>query len=106
MKTNKSLPKPLILVASAMLWCGLNLHAQIGPTITNQPASQTNLPGTTATFSVAMAGAGPFTYQCQFNGSNFPKNPTTTVAGNGNYGHTGDDCRQRLGRWSRYPVKE
>jgi sugar lactone lactonase YvrE len=90
MKTNKSLPKPLILVASAMVWCGLNLHAQTGPTITNQPASQTNLPGTTVSFSVAVTGTGPFSYQWQFNGTNLPTNIITTVAGKGTAGYSGD----------------
>ncbi len=90
MKTNKSLPKPLILAASVLVWCGLNLHAQLGPTITNQPASQTNQPGTAVSFSVGVNGIGPFTYQWQFNGTNLP-NIITTVAGtNGNKNSSGD----------------
>ena len=89
MKTKKPLLKPLILVASAMVWCGLNLHAQ--PVITNQPASQTNLPGTTVSFSVAVNGTGPFTYQWRFNGTNLPNNLITTVAGNGSRTYSGDN---------------
>jgi sugar lactone lactonase YvrE len=88
MKTNKSLPKPLMLVAAAMVWCGLNLHAQ--PVIITQPASQTNLPGTTVSFSVGVTGTGPFSYQWQFNGTNFPNNIISTVAGNGVRGYAGN----------------
>ncbi len=89
-KTKKLLPTPLLLAASAMVWCGLNLHAQSGPTITNQPASQTNLPGTSVNFSVGVTGTGPFSYQWQFNGTNLPNNIITTVAGNGTATYAGD----------------
>ena len=91
MKTNKLLPKPLILAASVLVWFGLNLCAQ--PVITNQPASLTNLSGTTASFSVGVTGTGPFTYQWQFNGTNLPNNNTniiTTVAGKSGSGYSGD----------------
>jgi sugar lactone lactonase YvrE len=89
MKTNKSLPKPLILAASVLVWCGLNLHAQ--PVITNQPASLTNAPGTAANFSVAVNGTGPFTYQWQFNGAALPNNIITGVAGGYvSYSYSGD----------------
>ena len=64
-----------VLFASLMLFCGPSLHAQTAPTITVQPASQTNLPGTAVTFTVAANGAGPFTYQWRFNGTNLPKQP-------------------------------
>jgi sugar lactone lactonase YvrE len=57
--------------------------AQTGPSITLQPASQTNWAGASATLSVAVSGTGPFTYQWQFNGTNLPKNIITTVAGGG-----------------------
>ena len=50
MRTNKAVLKHLVLVASAVVWCALNLHAQSGPTITTQPASQTNLAGTSLDF--------------------------------------------------------
>ena len=90
MKTNKTLPKPLILVASAMVWCGFNLHAQLGPTITNQPASQTVWAGGNVTFAVGVSNTGgAFTYQWQLNSNNLP-NIITTVAGMGIPGYSGD----------------
>jgi len=55
-------------------------RAQTGPTITQQPQSQTNLAGANVTLSVAVSGTGPCTYQWQFNGANLP-NIITTVAG-------------------------
>ena len=79
----------LSLAASALLCCAANLPAQTPPAITTQPANQTAPPGTNVTFSVAVAGTGPFTYQWQFNGANIPNNIITTVAGNGTYGFTG-----------------
>ena len=82
--------KMLLIVATALVWCALNLHAQTAPTITTQPVSQTNLPGTTVSFSVAVNGTGPFTYQWQFNGNNFPNNIISTVAGNGSATYAGD----------------
>ena len=89
MKTKKLLQKPLILAASVLVWCGLNLHAQ--PVITNQPASLTNAPGTAANFSVAVNGTGPFTYQWQFNGAALPNNIITGVAGGYvSYSYSGD----------------
>ena len=66
------------------------LTVALPPTVAIQPASQTNLAGTTVSFSVAAAGIGPFTYQWQFNGSNFPNNIITTVAGSASYGFSGD----------------
>src|SRR5664280_996461 len=54
------------------------------PTITIQPASQTNLAGSTVSFDVTAGGTGPFTYQWQFNGNNIAPF-ITTVAGNGNF---------------------
>ena len=61
------------------------------------PANQTVLPGYTAVFSVAGSGAGPFSYQWQFNGTNIPNNIITTVAGNGIAGHTGDGGAAQVG---------
>ena len=87
---NTLVQRPLVLVASALVWSALNLHAQTAPTITTQPVSQTNLVGTTASFSVAVSGTGPFTYQWQFNGTNLPNNIITTVAGKSTSGFSGD----------------
>jgi sugar lactone lactonase YvrE len=55
------------------------LSVVLPPTITAQPASQTNRVGTTVSFSVAGTGTGPFSYQWQFNGTNLPNNIITTV---------------------------
>ncbi len=90
MKMNLPVWKWLPLVAGAMLGCALNLPAQTLPTITTQPASQTNLAGTSVTFTVAVSGTGPFTYQWQFNGVNLPNNIMSTVAGTSSYGYNGD----------------
>jgi hypothetical protein len=62
----------------------------IPPGITEQPVSQTNLFNSAASFSVAVSGTGPFTYQWQFNGKNLPNGIITTVAGNGTQGYSGD----------------
>ena len=88
MKTTKLVLKFFIFVT--LVWYALNVQAQTAPTITTEPASQTNLPGTTAIFSVAVNGTGPFTYQWQFNGTNLPDNLITTVAGNGVASYSGD----------------
>ena len=82
--------KRLSLVAGALMCCALNLPAQTAPTITTQPANQTNLAGANVTFSVAVSGTGPFTYQWQFNGTNLRTNIITTVAGNGTTMFSGD----------------
>jgi len=76
-------------VLATFVWCNMNLYAQTVPTIVTQPMSQTNLAGSTASFSVAVDGTGPFIYQWQFKGTNFP-NIITTVAGSGTYGFSGD----------------
>ena len=55
-----------------------------------EPADQTVMAGGTATFTVAVAGAGPFTFQWQLNGTNLPDGIITTVAGNGTHGFSGD----------------
>jgi hypothetical protein len=60
------------------------------PTITTQPTNQTVLAGSNVTFTVAVAGTGPFSYQWQFNGTNLPNNIISTVAGNGSHGYSGD----------------
>jgi sugar lactone lactonase YvrE len=84
--------KSTVCVASALLMCILPFRAQSIPTITitTQPAGQTNMAGTPVTFSVAVAGTGPFSYQWQFNGTNLANNLITTVAGNGAATFAGD----------------
>jgi len=64
------------------------------PLIVTQPVSQTVAVGASLTFDVSISGAGPFTYQWQFDGANY-LNPITsaiitTVAGNGALGYSGD----------------
>jgi sugar lactone lactonase YvrE len=66
------------------------LTVLLPPSVTVQPISQTNLPGTPASFGVTVDGVGPFTYQWQFNGTNFPNNIITTVAGDGSATFAGD----------------
>jgi sugar lactone lactonase YvrE len=48
------------------------------------------LAGSTASFSVAVSGTGPFAYQWQFDGTKLPDGIITTVAGNGTSGYSGD----------------
>ncbi|MGA2177433.1 MAG: PKD domain-containing protein [Verrucomicrobiota bacterium] len=60
------------------------------PGITAQPVSQTNLVQSTASFSVAVSGTGPFSYQWQFDGTDLPYDVISTVAGNGAWGYSGD----------------
>ena len=50
----------------------------VPPTITNQPASQTVLQGTCATFTVAASGTAPLYYQWQWNSTIFPPDTTST----------------------------
>ena len=69
------------LLAGVLLACTLRLPAQSPPVVTTPPTGQTNLAGTTASFSVGASGTGPFTYQWQFNGTNLPNGLITTVAG-------------------------
>jgi len=90
MKTKRPLLNLPGLLAGVLLACALRLPAQSPPVITTQPVGQTNLPGTTATFTVAVSGPGPFTYQWLFNGTNLPNNIITTVAGNGVGTYAGD----------------
>jgi len=90
MKTKDAVLQKLIWAASALLCCALNLPAQDAPTITTQPANQTNLAGADATFSVAVSGTGPFSYQWQFNGTNFPTIITTVAGKSALAGYSGD----------------
>ena len=69
----------------------LSAAAAASPTITTQPASKTTSVGGTATFSVVVAGTGPFTYQWSKNNTNLAgatgasyTTPATTSADNGN----------------------
>jgi len=64
--------------------------APVVPTITTEPASQTVVPGATATFSVIATGTAPLSYQWQKNGTNINgataasyTTPTTTTSDNG-----------------------
>ena len=65
------------------------LTVAIPPSVTTQPSSQTNQAGAGVNFSVVVNGTGPFIYQWQFNGTNFP-NIITTVAGDGVPTYSGD----------------
>jgi len=47
-------------------------------------------PGNNVTLSVSVTGPGPFSYQWQLNQTNLPSDIITTVAGNGNFGYSGD----------------
>ena len=88
MKTTWPKLKALALTALSVVTCTAPGFAQ--PTITVQPASQTILTGSNVIFTVTADGAGPFTYQWQFNGTNLPNNIITTVAGNNQTGFSGD----------------
>jgi sugar lactone lactonase YvrE len=66
------------------------LTVALPPTMAIQPASQTNLAGTTVAFNVTAGGIGPFSYQWQFNSTNLPNNIINTVAGNGTHNFSGD----------------
>jgi sugar lactone lactonase YvrE len=66
------------------------LAVGLPPVITAEPINQTVMAGGMATFSVAVSGTGPFTYQWQFDGTNLPNGIIATVAGNGNPDYSGD----------------
>jgi sugar lactone lactonase YvrE len=58
----------------------------IPPSILTQPQSQTNLAGTTATFTVAAYGSSPLTFTWQYNGTNLPPGSSSlTVSDPGSY---------------------
>jgi sugar lactone lactonase YvrE len=88
--------KPKMLRVAATLLATLTLvsaaHAQppLPPVIQSQPQSAVVPPGGTATFSVGVTGAGPFTYQWLWNGTNLPNNLITTIAGGGDGTALGD----------------
>lgn len=67
------------------------------PTIVSAPTNQVVLSGANVTFTIAASGAGPFTYQWQFNGTNLPNNIITTVAGGGaSFGDNGQATNASL----------
>jgi O-glycosyl hydrolase len=68
--------------------------AQVAPTITAQPVSQTVTAGQTATFTVTATGTAPLSYQWQMNGTAISgataasyTTPATTSSGNGDVFH-------------------
>ena len=81
-----TLMKKYLLALAALPTSAMALLAQ--PAITQQPSDQVVTNGRTAMLSVAVSGAGPFTYQWQFNGTNC--NFITTKAGNGTNDYSGD----------------
>ena len=60
------------------------------PVILNQPASRWVLNGGSAVLKATVFGAGPYTCQWQFNGTNLVNNVITTIAGTGTNGFSGD----------------
>jgi hypothetical protein len=56
--------------AAVLLGSFLSVAEAQSPVIVTQPADEAVVAGGTASFSVAVSGAGPFTYQWQFNGTN------------------------------------
>ena len=60
------------------LYFTVTASASSPPTITNNPASLTNLVGTNATFSVTVGGAAPLKYQWYFNTNTALLNMTNT----------------------------
>ena len=55
------------------------LYVTNGLSLTGQPQSQTVAAGSSATFTVAAAGAAPLNYQWQFNGADLPGATSTSV---------------------------
>jgi len=68
----------------------VTLTVLLPPTITSQPVSQSISYGQNAVFTMTATGAGPFTYQWLFNGTNLPNGIITTVAGTNGAGYSGD----------------
>src|SRR5436190_9533696 len=58
-----------IAISSFPLLMTQTVLAQTPPSITTQPQSQIVAAGSNVTFSVSVSGAGPFSYQWQFNGT-------------------------------------
>ncbi len=78
----------LRLVAAVVL-CLISGPLKAQPVITTQPATQAVWAGSNATFTVAVAGVGPFAYNWQFNGTNLPA-VISTIAGPGTAASLGD----------------
>jgi sugar lactone lactonase YvrE len=57
------------------------LAVGLAPVINSEPSCQTALVGGAASFTVAVSGTGPFTYQWQLNGVNLPNPVIITAAG-------------------------
>ncbi|HWD20016.1 MAG TPA: hypothetical protein VHB20_12130 [Verrucomicrobiae bacterium] len=72
-----------------LIGLGHGVLAQDAPIIVTPPASQAVLHGETATFDVAVSGAGPFTFQWRHDGAELP-GIVITAAGNGVDGYSGD----------------
>jgi len=85
MKTSIALSGAAILLGSFV-----SLAEAQAPIIVAQPTNEVVLAGSTASFSVAVSGTGPFTYQWQFNGTNLRYGVIHTVAGNGAWGYSGN----------------
>ena len=60
------------------------LTVLLPPVITAQPHSQTNLTGTTATFTATATGSAPLSYQWQLNGLNLTNGGRVSGAGTNN----------------------
>ena len=81
--------RAFIVILTVLGIVGGTLRAQL-PSITNQPISRAVWTGCNVTFLVGVSGAGPFTYQWQFNGTNISNNIISTVAGNSTQVQYGD----------------
>jgi sugar lactone lactonase YvrE len=76
--------------AAVLLGCLISVAEAQTLEIVAQPTNEAVLPGSTASFSVAVSGPGPLTYQWQFNGTNLPYGLISTLAGNRTPGYSGD----------------
>jgi len=90
MRLNRFSLKFFALATALLAGWILKAPAQTAPGITNQPASQTVPPGTNVVLTVGVSGTAPFSYQWQFNGTNFPNNLIGTVVGTGSSTYAGD----------------
>src|SRR5580692_3223979 len=73
--------------------------SSFGQSVTIQPTNQMVLNGGSAAFNATVTGgAGPFTYQWQFNGTNLSNDIIQTVAGGGGAGDGGPATNALLAR--------